>query len=261
MATSILSFDAQNASILGKRSFGLGGAVFSPTLHGRITFDNLDASVKDIDHSRVLTTVGADWGEMSHMWFLITASLRNDFGPDWKDVIDLYEGDPQNFMERSFNEFTFVDLADTLKAVEFSINQVKGKFGYYNAYINTGLRLYVQRQMVPQEELTREYLDRTYDRLQDIRVFFKDIDRPLLVYFSQDDPILSSYKADGQPEALIEILKQAEKNPNITVFNPKYGAHIGALLDPVFGDLIHSVFREDIKALLSISSNIKEDLV
>ena len=241
LAIGILGTDAQfSKSNQGQRFFGLGGAVFSPTLHGRTIFENLDASIKDIDHSRVLTTVGAEWKEVSHIWFLAKALAVNDWGLDWRDVIDLYEGDVQNFWERSLNEFTHVDLKDTLTAVGFDIDKVEDEFGYYNAYIKTGLGRNVLNGRP--SLMTKEFLDKAYDKLQDPNPFLDSIDRPLLIYFSQDDPILSSYDSSGQPQAITEILERAEKNPNIMVFNPKYGAHIGVFLDPVFDDLIYNTF-------------------
>ncbi|MDE0518244.1 MAG: hypothetical protein OXH36_01615 [Bdellovibrionales bacterium] len=241
LAIGILGTDAQSSKINnGENCFGLGGAVFSPTLHGRTIFENLDTSIKGIAHSRVLTTVGPEWAEASHVWFLAKAMIANDWGLDWRDVINLYESGVQNFWERSLNEFTYVDLKDTLTAVGFDIDQIKGEFGYYNTYINTGLRNTLKG--IPSRMMTKAFLDKSYDTLQDANSFLDSVDRPLLIYFSQDDPILSSYDASGQPQAITEILEQAEKNPNITVFNPRYGAHIGAFLDPVFDDLIHSVF-------------------
>ena len=133
LAIGILGTDAQSSQLNnGQRFFGLGGAVFSPTLHGRTIFENLDMSVKDIDHSRALTTVGFEWEEAGHIWFLAQAMIANDLGLDWRDVIDLYKGDIQNFWERSLNEFTQVDLKDTLTAVGFDIDKVEGEFGYRN---------------------------------------------------------------------------------------------------------------------------------
>ena len=180
----------------------------------------------------------------NHIWFLAQAMIVNDWGLDWHDVIDLYKGDIQNFWERSLNEFTHVDLKDTLTAVGFDIDKVEGEFGYYNAYIRTGLGSVLNRLPfhIPSHQLTKEFLDKSYDTLQDANPFLDSIDRPLLIYFSQDDPILSSYDSSGQPQAITEILERAEKNPNITVFNPKYGAHIGVFLDPVFDDLIYNTF-------------------
>ena len=229
------------------RLFGLGGAVFSPTLHGRVIFHNLDTAVSEIEHTKALTTIG-----LKNIVFMALA--HRDLKMNWEDIIDYYEYDPQDFLERAFNEFTHVDLADTLKAVGVDPSKINGELSYYNAYVNTGFREDVRLAFQGEIEayqgptnlvemvLPEGELDSLYDKETNIKPALASIDSPLTIYFSQDDPVLSSYNAGGQPQAITEILQSAGKNPAITVFNPKYGGHIGVFLDPIFEDLIQAVF-------------------
>ena len=244
----ILAADTLSVQKANRRYFGLGGASFSPTLHGRTIFNNLDASVKDIHHNNALTSIDMNQGLFLARAFFDDFELNWDkgfgLGLDWTDIVDLYDDDPINFSERSRNEFVSIDLRDTLLAVGFEPKLINGDYGYYNAYINTGFR-YDQSQSFPHcSTLSSQELGFLYDEETDLRPLLAKIDRPLLIYFSQDDPVLSSWDDSGQPEAITEVLEHAKTNPHIIVFNPKYGGHIGHFLDPIFDELLYTVFSQ-----------------
>ena len=48
----------------------------------------------------------------------------------------------------------------------------------------------------------------------------------------------------GQPETITDLLRDAARNPVISLFNPKYGGHVGALLDPLFPQLVRDHFSK-----------------
>ncbi len=257
-----------------KRLFGLGGISFSPTLHGRTIFHNLDTAVSSIDHPYALT----DWTN----WGNLAVSGTQFWESSWKQLADSHEDDPEALWERTFNEFSVVDLEDILKAVSFDIDTVSihwgkkfpkrhpklaffgfdlsTKLSYMDVFINTGFRLDLINECLdkhiplhsPFDGLTLgvcqsriknpNNLETSYDNRTDLKPHLTAIDRPALIYFSQDDPVLSSYDASGQPPVITEILEEAGNNPNITVFNPKYGGHIGIFLDPIFEELIKTFF-------------------
>ena len=260
LATVMLSEDS---SMKEKRHFGLGGAVFSPTLHGRTIFHNLDAAKEPIDHSRALTKVtdedGFLWLDWGSLLFFVSAHLNN-LEIDWKDSINAYEDGPKDFLERAINEFTVIDLKDTLTAVGFNIDNVDGEFNYYNAYINTGYKSALLDKCIKSSlyspipdclllTINQGYLNYSYDNKTNLTPFLATIDKPFLIYFSQDDPVLSSYDNSGQPKVITEILDDAKNNPYITVFNPQYGGHIGIFLDPIFEELVKSFFSRPDKQL------------
>ena len=154
--------------------------------------------------TRILTKVTCDFKEVEYIAFLIKALIFEEMGLNWRDLVGLYEYDSKEFRERFFNEFTHGDLKATLEAVGFDPDKVKGLFGYYNVYINTALRDALSG--IPRQ-ITKTYLDDTYYRLQNIDSYVDNIDRPLLLYFSQDDPILSTYKRNtDQPQTIISLL-------------------------------------------------------
>ena len=215
------------------RLFGLGGMAFSPTLHGLSIFNNIDASVKDIPHEKTLIS-----SDISYLVFIAKAYLE-DFVLDWRDMVDLYEVDPQNYRERFFNTFTYVDLKNVLSAMNFDPENVNGDLSYYNVFVNTGLR---NDMFLRGQGLSSSVLAQRFEEILDPVPMLKTIDRPLLIYFSQDDPVLSSYDGSGQPQAVTEILNHARQNPNITVFNPEYGGHTGQFFDPIFEPLLHTFF-------------------
>ena len=235
----ILAEDAKEAgNYKSSRLFGGGGISFSPTLHGLSIFHNLEESVKAISHERALTSL-----DPSQLFFMATAFLK-DFSLDWRDIVDLYEESPKNYRERFFNEFTYRDLRNTLLAVGFDPENVNGEFSYYNVYVNTGFRNSLTPPQIA-ENLSEDELSALYDSIVSAQPILERIDRPLLIYFSQDDPVLSSYNNFGQPEVITNILNSASQNPNIMVFNPEFGAHIGCFLDPTFEDLVHTFFTHD----------------
>ena len=246
LAALMLAEDAMAVQEGLQRIFGLGGAAFSPTLHGRTIFNNLDNSVRNIHHNRSLIPgLPTSGPEIGHLLSL-TGLAISGFSLDWTDIVNLYESDPKDFLERSRNEFTESDLRGTLAAVGFDENMVNGHLSYYNAYINTGFA----RDMYPSvsngtiDARTSQTLGILYDNVTDIRPLLDKIDRQFVIAFSQDDPVLSSWDDSGQPQVITEILEQAETNPHILVFNPRYGAHIGYFLDPIFEELIGTIFLE-----------------
>ncbi len=256
-----------------KRLFGLGGTSFSPTLHGRTIFHNLDAVVGSIDHPKALT----DWTNLGNL----AASGVQFWESSWKQLSKSHEDDSKALRERAFNEFSVIDLEDILKAVGVDTDNIfihwgeefpkrhpgmayfginfRTKLSYMDVFINTGLRLDSTNECpekhTPSDSSsdglgacqsiikTPNNLENLYDDITDIKPHLAAIDRPALIYFSQDDPVLSSYDGSGQPPVITEILEEAQNNPNITVFNPKYGGHIGAFLDPIFEALIRAFFQ------------------
>ena len=221
------------------RMFGLGGMSFSPTLHGLSIFHNLDESVKIIPHDRTLSVTMNSLSDPSYIMFMAKGFFK-DFAVDWKDIVSLHEKNPENYRERFFNEFTYNDLNNTLSAVGFEPEDVNGDLSYYNVYVNTGFR----NDRTETEGLSAEEINHLYSEETAAKPVLAQIDRPVLIYFSQDDPVLSHYEGLGQPEVVTDILHSARQNPNITVFNPKWGGHVGNFLDPIFEDLVHTFFTQ-----------------
>jgi broad specificity phosphatase PhoE len=227
LTIGILAADAEAARTGMSRIFGMGGMSFSPILHARTAFTNLDSRHQrsQIDKSLGLTTM--DW---NNIWYLIT-----HLGPPgWKQIPDLYKANPGEFVDRAFNEFTVVDLADTLEAV--AVKSRHQPLSYYNAYVKDGFQ--------NDSGVSNRDVDGAFDRATDVGLLLSKVDRPLLVYFSKDDPILSNSESADQPAAITNVLNEGRRNPSVTVFNPTYGAHTGALLDPIFDDLIGSFFGD-----------------
>ncbi len=236
LVVAMLAKDAEEVAKSGTeqpRLFGLGGMSFSPILHALSTYNNLDESVKTVSHTKGISTL-----DFSQVAFLAGAFFE-DFSLDWRDMVDLYSADPKNYLERYTNEVYYPDLRNTLEAINMDPSELNGELGYYNIYVNTGFRN--DRPGIT-GNLNKEDLGLLYDYELDPRPLLEVIDRPLLIYFSQDDSIISSYDNSGQPEVVTDILNFATKNPNITVFNPKYGGHVGQFFDPIFEDLTHTFF-------------------
>ncbi len=226
-------------------AFNLGGIAFSPTLHGRISFGNLDnlyQQQKAMGYKHSLTS-----SDFSNILWVIGDFFRDQTGIDWIDIIEKYRKDPSDFRSRFDNEFTVSDLRRTLKALDISFKSIQGELSYYNVYINTGFR----------NGIVGDYQDinSEYDKATSLLPVFEQLEKKLLIYFSQDDPVLSTFDNSSQPEDITEILNSARRNPHITVFNPRYGAHIGALLDPMFADIIGSFFGLSLELSPNTTSN------
>ena len=263
----ILGHDAELArQDKGSIVFGLGGIALSPPLHARTTYKNLDEKhkMRQISSSKGLTTFDFDNIINFFKYWLFFGKTKN--------IIDYFKSSTNEFIDRVFNEHTSIGLDEMISAIDFNKNLLRGEVSYYNIFINTGFvdhltgndsrrdlkkinynPLYRRHKIhsgmtmnsdqFPKLTLSKSNINALYDRALDVKPFLKSVDRPLLLYLSQDDPFLFQQDAFGKPiEIITNILKEASQNKNIVIFHPKYGGHLGILLDPVFDALIFGFF-------------------
>lgn len=225
LAIAMLAADGRAAARGERRLFELGGFAISPLLHGRSAFANLDARYRASPISRSHTLVSKDLGNIGFL-------LRNWGPPDWRQMIELFRAAPDEITARTYNQFTS-DVADSVASVGASLS---GPLSHYQAYVRDGF----QRETgAPDADL-----DRAFDAATDLG--FERIDRPLALWFAQDDPILShADPGQPQPPAVTERLARAEANPAIVVGNPRFGGHTGLLLDPVFAEVLNTLFGRE----------------
>lgn len=241
LISAMLGYDGSRP----RPTFGLGGIAFSPILHGSTTFHLLDRKFAQskIDPELGLTTLDAE--NLAQM-------AKNHGPPQWDEIEGLYLKNPSNFLQRAFNEFSSVDLRAAVTATASNpwlsslnfkaVNELRERKdmakrpGYFDAFAKDGFGL--------GRNLSAAELEQEFDRVTDVRPLHRQVRAPLLIYFSQDDPILSNADRPEQPAAITQILKEAEKNPAITVFNPIYGGHTGAGLDHIFDDLVGTFFDQ-----------------
>ena len=212
-----------------------GGMAFSPVLDGRTTFSNLDTghnlSLKKTSH----TLASLDWRNLK---FFMHSSIK-DGSIDWKDIVNMYEKDPEDFIARAFNHLTSKNLKDTIKSINLREEHINGKLSHYNFHVNTGFRQTMQADFKNNDELNLYF-----DEYLNIQPYLEQIKQPFFIHFSQDDPILSSHDNSGQPQVITDVLNAARQNPNIIVSNPVYGAHTAQGLDPIFDELIKTFFAD-----------------
>ena len=218
-----------------QQTFQNGGIAFSPTLDGRVTFSNLDQAYLLSSLKTPYELASLDWENLK---FFIPA-LFEDGAIDWKDMINMYEKNPENFIARSFNHFTLDNLQSTMEAVNVNEEDLNGGLSHYNFYVNTGFRQDMRANFQNLEELNTYF-----DDYLNPRPYLENIKQLFLIHFSQDDPVLSSYNNSGQPEVITNILNTAQQNPNIIVSNPPYGGHTSQGLDPIFDELIKEFFTD-----------------
>ena len=215
LALGLLSADAKSEHPI----FKLGGAVFSPVLHGRSVYQTLDTeySHSQINRSHRLTSL-----DLYNLQFV----LRHFRLPDWTSVGELYAQDPREFSARFYNEFRH-DLDDARAAINLPAT---AQDGYYQSFVLQGFA----------HGQSSSHMDQDYDAATDLHSL-SVIDRPLLIYFSKDDPVLSGSRSQGQPEIITQLLQDLRVKPNIVVFNPEFGGHTGALVDPIFNQILKVV--------------------
>ena len=173
LATRILAEDG----IASTQIFELGGMAFSPILDARVTFRNLDTRFRKspIPQAHGLTTM-----DVCNVVFLV----KNFGPPTWQQIPSLREKNPEEFEARAFNEFTNVDLVDSLKSVGFEFSRFpESQLNYHGVYVEKYFR--------GSASINHYELDRVFDQAMDLRPYLKQIRRPLFIYFSQDDPVLS----------------------------------------------------------------------
>lgn len=201
--------------------FGRGAIAVSPILDGRAAFRLLDGQ-----HA---ASSQPTEGLLTYTWRTATRSLWHLLIKGWRAFPEMYERRPEEFVERGYNEMTVGFLAKAAAAVG-----VDDASSYYHVYVERGFQ---ESRRVPDGQR-----DAGFDAANDIRPTLERLEKPLLIYFSADDPILST--ADGKTQApeISAMLNSARKNPNVVVFNPRFGGHTGATLDRAFPAMIRAFF-------------------
>ena len=233
--------------------FGLGGIAISPPLDAITTYKHLDGKSEEnhIHPSISLTThdIGNIYNWLRYLLFLERT----------ENVVNFFESKRSEFVGRTFNEVTSVGLSRMLSGIDFNKDQLR-EVGYYHIFVETGFiesltdsdSKQVLTDSHPLSYKGYENLelkvplgsDSGIEKLYRLatKPFLRFMDHPILLYLSQDDPILYSQDSSGKlPEVITGFLDEASQNKNIITFHPKYGGHSGILLDPMFENLV-SVF-------------------
>ena len=221
--------DLLELPVFERRLFGLGGISISPTLHGRIIFNKLDRNVKGVRHLGFFNTVRWDWEDAYYIWFFIESMFSHKwFELDWSDISVLYEEHNLEFKARFYNEFTrYLEMMLEALSPNIDMGQIDKELSYHNIFVQASLK----RNWPTHFQQSEESLKTIFDRGTKFTPYLENIDKPFFIYLSQDDPLYTN-KEGGQPRAITKILEQANENPNITVFNPPYGGHMGIFFRP-----------------------------
>lgn len=245
IALGLLAEDSKNISGGRRKSllFPQGAIAFSPILHGRHTFELLD---REHSNSRIHPEEGLlTWKRFGTLLKVLLPlagpSLENRLNKENADPLaetkvlaSVRSQDADEFKDRVYNEFTVGFLKKSMKATGIPASVIKEKLSYRGAYFELGFK---------------QNNEKLFDQQTDIQTALYKIKAPTLIYFSQDDPILSAAPGDAQPKIIEEILDFAKAQPNIKVFNPPYGGHTGAVLDPIFQDLLKTFFKLEVQKI------------
>ncbi len=227
LAIEILAEDGRLSQSGEAPVFNLGGAAFSPILHGPTAFHLLDSQHEQssvVPKSEGLTTFS--WRTFTRVIGHLLLKGQNAEG-----VMQAHRLHPKEFVQRAYNEFTITFLRKARNAVKL---RASGELSYTETYMRSGFQL---ETGTPSDGLEEAFANAT-----DIRPSFASVRAPLLLEFSQDDPILSASPGSRQPEVIAGILRAAAANPRITVFNPPFGGHAAATLDPSFAEILQNLF-------------------
>lgn len=215
LALRLLADDAGRLS--SSRKFNRGGLIVSPILDAEKTFSKLDAQFDRRTLDARLTLTSADWGNVRS----ILSYIRGGIGR-------VFARDPKQFYARFFNQFR----AD-LEVARDAVGQSRSG-GYRQTFVVDGLG----------EGQDRPGLDAEFRSVSDLSQSLSKIDRHLLIIFAEDDPVLA-YPTSAEPSASTQaFLATAELNPAVAVYDLKFGAHCGLLLDPIFYELIKFGLRK-----------------
>lgn len=115
--------------------FGLGGFAISPPLHAMTTYLNLDGKYRntEIDPSDSLTAYNF-WNfipkAFGYVWY--------GFLDEATDIVSYFESDRKQFINRTYNEFTVVNLKNLLLSIEPDRDIDLGEISYYTAFVEEG---------------------------------------------------------------------------------------------------------------------------
>lgn len=211
LTLAILSLDSEKQP--GNRLFGLGGIAISPILDAETAFEILDSSFVKTAIEKDLTLTSYDVRNLLRMTKLASRSMI-------QVMIDTWTAAPTEFRDRFYNEFTTDDLKTAIRVVGGSEDAAAGYARVFN------LRAAARKQHTGAEA---------------VKKVLNSIQVPALLWFADDDPVLATKPDESVDPRVKSVIAYARQNPNIVVFNPPFGGHTGATLDPEFCNYI-SVF-------------------
>jgi len=244
LALSLLAEDETYAAEHGKtRLFRLGGIAYSPVLDPLAAFEVLDAGSRWADSNgyssrkAITTPVIPD---------LLFAALKNR-GPWNLDYYARYLLDTPEMAEarrdlraRFYREFALVDLRGVIDAhYQISPAEVCPVTNHQKFYRDIVFPLH--QQIVPElvgSRTIEEYasLPHTLRGLRSSRAY---------IVFPLDDPVLSCAQTNGEivpHPRVIAALDWLKTLPNVRVFAPERGGHMGYFLDAQFLERCMAVF-------------------
>ena len=224
----LLGHDASQTSG-GENIFGLGGIALSPPLDARTTYDNFDTRRKkiQIDPSKGLTT--HDFSNLPNL------AWAGWYG--YEGIVDNFFEDEKDFIDRLFNQLGYIDLKIMLSSINIDRRQI-GEISYYYIFINTAFRDSLNQNYTnlipnPMSSLSDSEINALYDLYSNPAPYLRSIDRPFLLYLSQDDPLAFPGDSLGKlPKIIADALEEASQNEKHNNFLPKvwisFGTFIGS---------------------------------
>ena len=209
------------ASTESQPLFQQGALIISPVLNSELTFATIDHMVHQTKHQRVLS----DPLYFRHL--VIPFIQRGSLTIYPHDLITAFQRSSQEFTERFYNEFIYVNLKESLTALKLAQPPVQQ---YRDTFQISAPQIAGHSQ--PQQ---------AFQTANDLSYALKVITTKTLIHFPLDDPLLSD--VEQRISTIRPLLTQAATNPNLHLYTPTYGGHIGAFLDPMLSELINFTFN------------------
>ena len=236
LAVSLLAEDQRRTA--HAPLFDQGGIAFSPVLDMPTSYGVLDGANAELDQRGF----PPDSALTKPLFPALINALFKGYSPfnpapflrlTRPDTSSELHARRRETINRFYREFQTVDLATTSDAVYPDAPELRaaarklrdeGRLNYGNYYFGLVLKggqdargAQVETSLLPEIAEVRK--------------------PPLYLVFAKDDPVLSeidpelSGKQGRFPDSLRTMLRAARRQPNVRVFTPEHGAHLGYLLD------------------------------
>lgn len=220
LGAAMLSYASEQPTPLFQR----GALLISPVISSTVAFDNIDTKVSQTHHRRVLE----DPLYFSHL--LIRFLWQRKITIHALDMLTVYQRNPKDFIDRFYNQFSYIHLKQTIKAAKLTSDNSRHLQSYQHIF--THLAPQASGESDPKQ---------AFNQANNMEQILAHISTKTLITFSLDDPLLSDAQ---KPQSVIRsMFESASTNPHLHLYTPPYGSHIGAFLDPALPSLISFAFN------------------
>ena len=199
----------------------------SPPLEVLSVVDHLDGYRRQLaSRSSLSETL---WGRV---WGLLQ-NFTIDLPLDWRLAVEVFQRNPGGFRRKAMAQFAVKNLEEAWRSLSLRAGSDEG-VSYEELLVHRGL----VAEDPQYGALSRAQRREVFRKRTDLRRALDHIHRPVSLYYAKDDPFFGVMPSP-------DLLRSLESHRYIHFMNPKFGAHLGLFVDPIFPSLLKVLFTEE----------------